>query len=689
MKKVIVVSKTHLDLGFTDFAENIKKKYIDEFIPGAIKFANSVNKTKKRFVWTTGSWLISESLRLSEGDKRERLINALKCGDIAPHAMPFTTHTELLDYDTLDYGLSIVDEIDAIANRKTIAAKMTDVPGHSIALVPLLARHGVKLLHIGVNGASALPKVPPCFVWKNGESEVVVIYSGGYGGEFTCEYIDDVLYLDHTLDNRGASTAEKIEGVFNKLANKYVGYEVVAGRLDDYAEKLWSVKDKLPIITSEIGDTWIHGVGSDPFKTGAMRELIRLKNKWLQSGELVVGNEEYKNLNDKLLCIAEHTWAKNLSVFFADYTHYLRKDFDLARKNDVIKLGNPLSAFPYNIINSALKLTGNSKITTYSEYEKSWSEQREYVTCALKCLSDKHRQDAEKAIARLIPSKVFDSYNTPLQSLNAPFELNKEYCVGKWQFALNALGGIAYLKCDGKSLLCGGENAIFEYHSYSDDDYNFWLKNYSRNLQSTRIWATTDFSKPNLRKYKNKYPSGLFKSEFVSGSADIIENELSIIVNLKFADILSEKCGAPRKLQVKYLLNENGLKIAALWLDKPASRLPESLLLRLYPSINSNADLCYYKIGQAVDNTSVVEMGNRKLSAVEKIVCENGLQIVNAHAPLVELGKDNILHVDNVFAEAKSEGLSYVLFNNIWGTNFVMWYEDNALFEFDITNVKD
>ena len=31
MKKVYVVSKTHLDLGFTDYAENIHRKYIDEY----------------------------------------------------------------------------------------------------------------------------------------------------------------------------------------------------------------------------------------------------------------------------------------------------------------------------------------------------------------------------------------------------------------------------------------------------------------------------------------------------------------------------------------------------------------------------------------------------------------------------------------------------------------------------------
>ena len=50
MKKVIVVSKTHLDLGFTDFAESIRKKYLDEFIPNAIKTAESVNTKDKKFV---------------------------------------------------------------------------------------------------------------------------------------------------------------------------------------------------------------------------------------------------------------------------------------------------------------------------------------------------------------------------------------------------------------------------------------------------------------------------------------------------------------------------------------------------------------------------------------------------------------------------------------------------------------
>ncbi|MDE5973045.1 MAG: DUF5054 domain-containing protein, partial [Eubacterium sp.] len=150
MKKVFVVSKTHLDLGFTDYAENIRQKYLNSFIPDAISLAENVNTPdKKYFVWTTGSWLLKEMLDNADNTQREKLVTAIKNGNIVPHAMPFTTHSELLDYDTFDYGLSIVDELDKLRGRKTVAAKMTDVPGHTKGIVKLLSKHGIKLLHIG------------------------------------------------------------------------------------------------------------------------------------------------------------------------------------------------------------------------------------------------------------------------------------------------------------------------------------------------------------------------------------------------------------------------------------------------------------------------------------------------------------------------------------------------------------
>lgn len=119
MKKVIVVSKTHLDLGFTDFASKIKSKYIHEYIPGAIKLAQELNTPEsKKFIWTTGSWILKEALIKGNSTNREKLRKAIKDGNIVPHAMPFTTHTELLDYDTIDYGLPLLTALTNCAAEK-------------------------------------------------------------------------------------------------------------------------------------------------------------------------------------------------------------------------------------------------------------------------------------------------------------------------------------------------------------------------------------------------------------------------------------------------------------------------------------------------------------------------------------------------------------------------------------------
>ena len=134
MKKVFVVSKTHLDLGFTDYAESIRRKYIDTFIPEAIELAEKVNTDgKKYFIWTTGSWIIKEALK--DEKCKAKLEKALREGNIVPQAMPFTTHTELLDEDSLDFGLSIVDALDEMRghfskgrNRPSLGPKWPYTP---------------------------------------------------------------------------------------------------------------------------------------------------------------------------------------------------------------------------------------------------------------------------------------------------------------------------------------------------------------------------------------------------------------------------------------------------------------------------------------------------------------------------------------------------------------------------------
>lgn len=645
MKKVIVVSKTHLDLGFTDYAEDIKRKYLDFFIPNAIKTAEECNSDKKNFVWTTGSWLIKEALNDENKENAERLREALKRGEIAAHALPFTLHTELLDRDTLEYGLSLIDITDEITGKKTTAAKMTDVPGHTKALVPLLADKGIKLLHIGVNGASAIPKVPECFLWRAYGKEIVVIYSGEYGGTFKSEYTDDILYFDHTLDNHGAGGAKAVKKNLEKIQRLYPDYEVTAGTLSDYANEIWEVRDKLPIITSEIGDTWIHGSAADPYKSGALRTLIRLKNKWLSEGSVKKGGKEYKNLCDCMICIAEHTCGMDVKIALHEYKNYLKKDFQKAK----------------------------AKHKRYDRIEKSWAEQREYINKAISALSSEHREEAEKELKRLIPNDMFPTLENSAETENDFTFLNS-------RMKLNKYGAVEHLSFGDKTVIDGNDKPCISYDSLGYEDYDYWFSHYSRDLNKTKNWAYADFGKPNIKKIADKYPRGRFfyKAEKISFEKN--DEYTAVLVMLSTDKVLSRDLGAPREMQIRYTLNESKLTAEVLWRKKDANRLPECISFHLYPS---SEKIEFIKAGEKINPYDIAENGGRKLSAVQKICCD-GFEITNESSPLVSIGGGDILHFDNEY-HPLSDGLSYILCDNIWGTNFPLWYSDNAYFKFTIS----
>jgi hypothetical protein len=52
-------------------------------------------------------------------------------------------------------------------------------------------------------------------------------------------------------------------------------------------------------------------------------------------------------------------------------------------------------------------------------------------------------------------------------------------------------------------------------------------------------------------------------------------------------------------------------------------------------------------------------------------------------APLVAPGKPSLLNFTN-FLPAVKDGIHINLYNNIWGTNHPMWYDEDAKFRFSL-----
>ena len=224
VKRVLVMFKCHLDVGFTDTQAGVTKKYFEVYYPLAMKRAAQIRSAgADRYTWTTGSWLLYEYLEQASSDARKTMEKAIAAGDIAWHALPFSWQTEFIDRSMITGCLGFSKSLDERFARKTTGAKMTDVPGHTIGLVGPMAEGGVKFLHIGVNSASTPPDVPALFVWKDrtGATLIVMYQHKGYGGVVKIPGSDLAVAIEMADDNAGPHSMAEIRKIYADLRAQF------------------------------------------------------------------------------------------------------------------------------------------------------------------------------------------------------------------------------------------------------------------------------------------------------------------------------------------------------------------------------------------------------------------------------------------------------------------------------------
>lgn len=683
-----IVFKTHLDIGFTDLAANVLDQYNRSFIPKAIELAErmAAEAGPERFVWTTGSWLIRRYLDQAAPADAYRMEEAIRRGHIVWHGLPFTTHSELLDKGLFDFGLSIGNRLDETYGKRTIAAKMTDVPGHTIGIVPLLAAAGIRYLHIGTNSASKAPDVPPAYVWKAADgSEVIVNYHDSYGSAMVIPGFEDALYFAHTLDNVGPPTREDIVELYRKLREQYPNAVVQASTMDDFAAKLWDYKSSLPVVTEEIGDSWIYGASSDPSKIAAYRELLRLREKWLAEGSLLPGTKEYEDFCLELLLVPEHTWGLEIKKFLPDFVNYAKPDFAEARRKDIIGEGLfPLTYEYASRWSSQHREKTGKPFFTYAETERSWEEQRGYVRSAVASLSPTNRQEAEIALASIQPSR---GVLADAQSIAT----GRSYRIGRFDVVFADDGSICSL-IDGKRKVWADDASrigSYSYQTFGLPDYQRWYEQYHTYWERNADWVTGDFGKPGFEFAKPTPANRTFSPRAEAIVLRRTEEADTVIVKLSMPVEAYDIQGAPRELELTYRFAKDRpiLDLTLDWFGKDAHRLPEASWLTVAPIVNNPNLWRMDKLGSSLSPLEVVKNGNRGMHAIGSAFTYRGADgqatLRTWDAPVVSIGQPRLLHFDNAFSDM-SGGFHFNLHNNVWGTNFRMWYEEDTRFRFSL-----
>ena len=336
LEEVIIVSKTHFDIGYTDLASKVVDRYRTTMADQALKLVEESRALPpdQQFSWTLAGWPMAQILWPGQvPERRDRFLAAMRAGRLVPHALAFTTHTESLDLEDLTRGLTYSVEMARLGGQPLpTAAKMTDVMSHTRVMATILAHAGVKFFHLGCNEGCSRPDVPLLYWWEGPDgSRVLTMCSAAYGSDL-CPPRDwphkAWLCMWMTGDNHGPPNVQEVRGLFARAAKELPGVRVRFGQMSDFAETILREKPDLPVIRGDLPDTWIHGIGSMPIETqlahatrpriGALESLDTLLGIWgaapASAAEAV--REAYENT----LLFGEHTWGPDVSRY-AGYSY--------------------------------------------------------------------------------------------------------------------------------------------------------------------------------------------------------------------------------------------------------------------------------------------------------------------------------------------------------------------------------
>ena len=457
------------------------------------------------------------------------------------------------------------------------------------------------------------------------------------------------------VDNTGPHTKDEIKEIYAELRQRFPNATIRAANFNEVATAVDAFRDRLPVVTQEIGDTWIYGVPSDPVKVARYREIARLRKEWIQQNRLSVGGATDRKLLGWLALAPEHTWGTDTKRYI-DYDNYKPKDLERV-------LDQP----------------------GYQTMKKSWQEKRDDIDMGVAALP---AELMRQAATRLSDLKM------PLPSMQGltPFAAEKEIESEHFILALDPkTGAISKLrnKKTGRDWASSEHPlALFVYQTLSKGDYDNFLESY---VVSKEWWAPRDFGKPNIEHF-NAESSDWFPT-LQNGWIGREKNAMRVLAELKIEDPEGKSQGRtawPSTIYLELVLpNARAVLRATLFsVNKAPNRMPESMWLTFAPDAPDARGWSLDKVEEQVSPSDVVRGGSRSMHAVTSHVryqdSRGSFQLDTLDAPVVAVGERSPLDFSQNLPDMK-HGIHVNLFNNAWGTNYIQWDGGDWTYRFTVT----
>ncbi|MGN1141153.1 MAG: glycosyl hydrolase-related protein [Oliverpabstia sp.] len=733
-KKIIIVFKTHFDIGFTDLAKNVLESYSKELMPGVISTCRAARELNPDYpyVWTMSSWPLKVVLE-SEQTEKEVLQEAeklIESDELVWHMLPYTTHTEFCGVEEYIRGMYSSKELCEKYGKHFISAKMTDVPGHTRTLPAILKKAGVEFLHLGCNPGCMPPDVPRLFWWEScDKSRVLTFYNkGGYGsGILPPKDWDFPVWLAvmQTNDNLGPHKPEAIAEVIRQAKTVYPDAEIVIGSLDDFYKELTQYSlDNVPVVDKDLADTWIHGVGAYPKEVSSLRDTRQLTDEIqkltaLYTGE---GEEEAAKCYEQNLLFGEHTWGLDVKITLGNNRFYEKKEFlehlsdepcrrmeesweeQRDRERESTKRMKYLAEAQANALASQVQMeVPHVTVFTGLGFDRNaWVMLPEEVPeqeCMYlkdpetgKCYPVIRDNGVRKAWIQDIPAMgylsleicagdcslerkertVFDSKNKVLE--NRFFRLCFDPQYGTITSLVDKRTGKEWADKENGGL------CQYQYDVYGIEDITEYIRNYTYRFFD---WLVNDLGKMAYPEQKHL----TFCPEHAEFTSEELEYGTKVTITCRNSEESWQAYGNSPEIIVEVMLydQEDAVDITVKMPDKQKTPFTESGHV-IFPFAAEHARITMNKMGQMIDCTEdIVKDGNHAIYC-----CENWMDVTSGDdcvtlickdSPLNSIGESGIYKFRSDYQEHRPS-IYNNMFNNMWGTNFPQWIEGNLEYHY-------
>ncbi|WP_160290233.1 hypothetical protein [Flavihumibacter solisilvae] len=718
-----VVFKTHFDLGFTDLPENVFKRYREEMMDNALTvIENSETLPKeKRFAWTVSGWPLQAQILgpLQTPERKARIEKAIRSGTLVVHGLPFTTHTESLDYEDLVRGLGYSS---AVARKYglplPISAKMTDVPSHSWVMPTLLNHAGIRFLQLGCNPASQYPRFPELFWWEGADgSKILCNYTALYGSDirptagWPCK---NYLAMQMTGDNHGPPSAKEIDNLLDFAGKELPGVKIHFGTLDDFAKAILAEEPQLPVVKGDCPDTWIQGLQSNPKETKIARNIRPLEsaldglNTQMRSWGIPVSPVSAKlaKAYEQSLLYGEHTWGMNAEYGPRySYENAWKQWMDEAASEPLPEKGNYAALKNSNAHNTAIG-SKNKWLRSYDDKRRYILTTNDIITKELNTNLNLLATSVEKKGKRIVvynplpwvrsgiienpweKGNYFYARNVAASGYSSysSDELNEDAVTSDEKSTFNTSffevvfdlrkGGITSLieRSTGRELVDLSSKYIvgqFLHERFSSNEVDKWFNQYSRIKDG---WGLNDLGKPGMPNAVN-VPYVAFTPD--AWKINVVH---SAVADVALLTALSTG-GYARGYTLKFTFPRHAAYVDVEWSvdSKTADKQAEGGWL-CFPFKVEKPKFTVGRLGGDIDPaTDIVPGTNRHLMATTTGVSitqadHSGVAIVSTDAPLVSLGEPGLWKYSMDYIPT-TPAVFVNLYNNMWNTNFPLWQD--------------